>query len=575
MHASRFTSSIVVATASLLLSCSDVAGPPDETPVGRYVLDSLPSWSEYAPLLPSADLATGTTADREELVGAARYVCAVTPHSLTETPAEIVMYEPNASIMWVGNLIQGRSYKGGLGTFQELSIRQRDTLRLSIDLLTGNNFAIVPNPSLTTVQAAVGDLIQRAQDAGHRAGTSVHFDSRLSHSTAQAVLKLGLSASFLGAEAKVTLERERNASQHTVIAHFVQKMFTIAIELPQSPGSFFTDDLTPALLDEQRIAGNIGPDNLPVYIASITYGRTLTYALTTTHSEDRMEAAISASYKGFGFSGSGYDSTELKQTLDQDNIRFTAIGGEGQNVLSLITQGQLASYFAADAPLTSARPISYQINYLGDNRLARVSETTDYLLSDCAAIPPDTIISDFEIDNEDWTLEGATTSAAKRGDRAAQDGTWFVRGEDGNVRAGNVMYFRAPGKFRGDKSAYYGGALSFFVRWLVTNGGFFGDGQPLAAADILILGANGATLKYRFGRDNWAEDQWDFRQVPLDTRAAWRVGGALATEQQIRDVLANVLQLKIRGEYRDLAADIGYLDRVVLSKPPPTASASH
>ncbi|MGH7462551.1 MAG: hypothetical protein ACREMA_16200, partial [Longimicrobiales bacterium] len=42
------------------------------------------------------------------------------------------------------------------------------------------------------------------------------------------------------------------------------------------------------------------------------------------------------------------------------------------------------SYFATDAPLTTARPISYQLNYLGDNTIARVAETTSYTQRSCA-----------------------------------------------------------------------------------------------------------------------------------------------------------------------------------------------
>ena len=543
------------------LACTD-AGGPDIAEMDAYVA-GLGSWEAYSPLLPSEDVVTGDTAARTEVIDAVTYACATTPHSLTETPAEIVMYEPNASIMWAGNLVQGRSYKGGLGTFQELSIRQRAPLRLSIDLLTGNNFAIVENPSLTTVQSAIGDLIQRAQDAGHHSGSSINFDTRVTYATDQALLKLGLSAHWIGGKARASLSVQRNAAQRTILAHFVQKMFTVAIELPQSPGGFFSSEFSPALLREQEDAGSIGRDNLPVYLASVTYGRTLTYALTSKYSENRMRAAVSASFNGIVGGGSGYTETELRETLTQDNLRVAAIGGEGQDVLDLISQGNLKAYFTTDAPLTTARPISYQLNYLGDNKLARVSETTAYSLDDCVEVPSGDVVSDFEVDNEDWTLENGTTAEATRVRTAPLiDGDWFIRGFDGG--AGTPMYFRAPAKFRGDKSSYYRGNLSFFSRWHADG---LGNGSAtFADPDVVIVGANGKMLVYRFDVQDWPEDQWLFRQVALDSRAAWRQDGHLATEQQIRDVLANVLQVKIRGEYRRDITDVGYLDRVILSK---------
>src|SRR5258705_136719 len=340
-------------------------------------------------------------------------------------------------------------------------------------------------------------------------------------------------------------------------------MFTISIELPQSPGALFSSDFTADLLNVQIAAEHVGPNNLPVYLASITYGRTLMYSLSSTYSEDRMRAAISASFNGLVGGGGGYSEAQLRETLAQNNIRVIAIGGEGQNILDLITQGNLEAYFSTDAPLTTARPISYQLNYLGDNKLARVSETTTYDLDACNEVPDGDIISDFEVDNEDWALEGATTADATRGSRAPVDGDWFIRGTDGTS---GTMYFRAPGKFRGDKAAYYGGHISYFARWLVDGG--FGNGSAFAANDVIIIGANGNTLTYRFGIDDSPEDQWVFREVALDTRAAWRLAGQAATEQEIHDVLANVLQVKLRGEYRANATDIGYLDRFVMSKAP-------
>jgi hypothetical protein len=286
---------------------------PDPADVNGFVA-GLGTWSSFAPQeaaseAPLPDVPPDTVEevvqepDVQGVLQDVTYRCVETEYSLTDTPREIVMYEPNASIMWVGNLIQGDSYAYGVGGFEELSIRQRDTLRLSIDLLTGDNFAVVPNPSLTTVQSAVGALVQQAADAGHRSGSSIDYEEELTYSVEQAALKLGLSARYMGAKAKGDLSRSRSANERTLVAHFVQTMFTISIELPQSPADMFSEALTQAIWDQQVAAGNVGANNLPVYIAQITYGRTLTYSLTSTHSEDRMRAAISASYDGIAGGG--------------------------------------------------------------------------------------------------------------------------------------------------------------------------------------------------------------------------------------------------------------------------------
>ncbi len=380
------------------------AQPQEVTDVDSYVA-GLGAWEQFSPPADEAEEQDGAETTLEETVEetnpetglseAVTYSCTSVPMSLRTTPQEIVMHEPNASIMWLGNLLQGKGYAAGTGSFKELSIRQRSPLKISIDLLRGDNFAIVENPSLTSVQAAIGQLIEKATLEGFRAGSSIFYEEARTHSTDQAMLKLGLSGRFLGFKAKADLAASRNANQTTLTAHFVQKMFTVSIELPQSPGDFFSSEFSPELLETQRAAGNIGPDNLPVYIASITFGRTLTYSLTSSFSEKRMRAAIQASYDGLVGGVNGYTEAELRSSLAQENIKVTSIGGEGQNVLSLISEGNLRAYFREDSPLTAAKPISYQLNNLGDNSVAKVSETTRYDRTECVAKTANPGVFDF------------------------------------------------------------------------------------------------------------------------------------------------------------------------------------
>lgn len=378
---------LALLAAVLPVACSDGGTGPGETDVDadmdEYV-GSLGSWTAFAPPLETSEGATGPETRIDEVVDDVTYECSVTPYSLTDTPEKIVMFEPNASIMWVGNLIQGKSYKGGAGSFQELSIRQRTPLKISIDLLTGDNFAIVENPSLTSVQTAIGGLIQKAADAGHLSGSSIHYESTRNYSALGAFLRMGMSASLVGlgipGELSASSEFEANASVKGIMANFTQKMFTISIELPQSSGDFFSEELTPALLQQQVDAGNIGSDNLPVYIASITYGRTLTYSLFSEESEIHLHAAVEASMTGVG---EAEIAMGLDRVLQSERLKLTAIGGEGDHLISLIRSGELSQFFTADASLTSARPISYQLNFLGDNSIAKVSETVAYDVREC------------------------------------------------------------------------------------------------------------------------------------------------------------------------------------------------
>jgi hypothetical protein len=241
----------------------------------------------------------------------------------------------------------------------------------------------VSNPTLATVSQAIGELIDQAERAGHESGSSIFFNQVENHSLKQSALSLGLSAKYMSHSVKASLDTDRTERSSSLTATFVQKMFTTSMVLPQAPRDVFGSDFTEELLQEQVDRGNIGPDNLPVYVGSMTWGRMLTVTMTSDSSVADMKAALSASSSFAGFDLDVDADRKHKEVLDNSEIRVVAIGGHAQAAIDLIRSGQLGDYFETQAPLTSARPISYVLRNLGDNTIAKVSETTEYAIREC------------------------------------------------------------------------------------------------------------------------------------------------------------------------------------------------
>ncbi len=392
-------STLSFATAFLLsmMACSDSPTTPEPDPeptvepepdTGPPVADvnayfeALPSWEEYSEPVPNAEVTASEPSFYEQ---SGNLFCSVTEASITRNPEDIVTYSPDSEILWLGSLIQGRGHRDGLGSLLELPVRQRGPLTISIDILFSDNTRTVESPTLASVGQAIGELIDRAHDAGHLAGSSIFFNQVESHSLEQSALALGLSASYMGTSVRSSLQMERSTTSSSLTATFIQKMFTTSMVLPQTPSDFFSDDFTDDLLQEQVDHSNIGPNNLPVYVASITWGRMLTVTMTSEHSASEMKAALQASSSFGGFDVSVSADARHKQVLDESEIKVVAIGGHAQAAIDLIRTGQLGEYFKEDAPLTSARPISYVLRNLGDNTIAKVSETTEYAIRECEA----------------------------------------------------------------------------------------------------------------------------------------------------------------------------------------------
>lgn len=347
--------------------------------VNEY-LQSLPSWAEYAQLRDEEEIVPGAPAYYEQDGG---LVCSVTEASITRNPEDIVTFSPDSEVLWLGSIIQGRGHRDGLGSLLELPVRQRGPLSVSIDILFSDNTRVVPDPDLASVTQAIGELIDAAEAAGHTAGSSIFFNQTESHSLEQSAMKLGLSVSYMGNSIKSSLESDRTASSSSITATFTQKMFTTSMVLPQTPGAMFSPDFTEELLQDQVDRGNIGPQNLPVFVGSITWGRMLVVTMTSERSASEMKAALKASASYAGVDVSGDFSSDHQEVMEASELNVVAIGGHAQAVIDLIRSGQLGEYFQEDAPLTSARPISYVLRNLGDNTIAKVSETTEYSIREC------------------------------------------------------------------------------------------------------------------------------------------------------------------------------------------------
>ena len=362
--------SILVFSFLATMSCSKEEDPDDSLEINAYFA-SLPTWEVFCPPEPDAILEFDPI---QEFSCSDMKVKTTTPCSITKTPEDIVTYDPNSEILYLGSLIQGNGYLQGLGSMQSLPIYQRADLPISISFQMSNNSRVIENPNLVNVKQGIAELVEAAQNSGHVSGSSIFYKQTTSHSFQQTALALGLSADYMTSSVQASLQWESTTETNTVSAYFVQKMFTVSMGLPQRPADLFNEDFTQEILNEQVSMGRIGPNNLPVYVSNIVYGRMMTLTMTSTLSATEMAAALAASYNGID------GETELQHlnTLQQSSIKLVTIGGDAQTALNFLRTGELGEFFRSDAPLTTAVPISYTLRSLVDNSIAKVSSTVAY-----------------------------------------------------------------------------------------------------------------------------------------------------------------------------------------------------
>jgi hypothetical protein len=410
--------------ALLLLTIPTACSEDPTGPDGRGVADqsvseymqSLGSWAAFAPAAPDqAPTPTGAPVElppdtinvpevvededgtaRVEVIPNVVYQCTETPHTLTKNPQQIVMYNPDREILWAGSLIQGRSHRDGRGALLGLTIAERTPIQVSIpDLPTGANFRDVANPSLATVEAAVGEMRGNATLSGLAAPSTITFRQTVSHSERQFALSMEISGHYMGFSAAASADYSRNASQTTITAHFFQRMFEVVVAPPQTPGAFFSDGFTEQRLQQQVDLGRIGPDNLPVYVSNIVYGRMMTFSITSSASEEEIRGTLQAAYSGIGVGVEASLSAKQKTILQESSISVTSLGGPAEATLAVIRSGDWSQYFTDNAPISSAAPLSYTFRNLSDGSVASVTEATEYNLKQCTPRPSSPGLFDF------------------------------------------------------------------------------------------------------------------------------------------------------------------------------------
>ena len=389
---------IVVGMVLVLTACG---GSSSDDSVSSY-MKSLPQWSEFSPTESAKEEQTADPVAEgpvtlsvtqysdsgDPTVNNVTYACQSQPYTLTSNPEKIVMFSPDLELLWPGALIQGKSHRDGLGSLLGLPIAERTAIEVSIPGLNNNdNFRLVDQPSQAKVGQAVGSMIGAATSSGLSTPSSITFKMETYHSEQEAALKMGLSGHYLGFEASATGEINNNASKTTVTAQFYQKMFEVVVAPPQTPDAFFSNEFTTAKLQEQINLGKIGPDNLPVYVSNVVYGRMMMFSMTSTASEKDIRATMQAAYDNIGSGGKISLNAKQKSVLQNSEIKVTSLGGDAKATIAMIKSGNWADYFTDSAALSSAAPMSYTFRNLSDGSIATVSETTEYNIKTCMAQP--------------------------------------------------------------------------------------------------------------------------------------------------------------------------------------------
>ncbi|SYZ74160.1 exported hypothetical protein [Candidatus Zixiibacteriota bacterium] len=302
------------------------------------------------------------------------YRCNAQKKNIVVTTDEIMSPDENFGVLWPGNIIQGKSITTG-NLKQLLLDRGPMTLTISVDAPVTST--AVDTPNSVTAQQAVADL-KRSVDKdlnGDNAPSSpgtVNFKVEAANSFEQSMLSMGVTGGYsvpmegnLGGSAAMSVTR--GLQEQTIVARLVQKLFTIRIadDLPglQTPSGYLAPNVTMNDIRAQESAGNIGPDNLPMYIESVSYGRIIVFTLksSTASSIEDLKAAVNAAYEQY--EGSGSINSAQQQILSTRTTEVYQAGGDPTAAQAAVANLDFSQFFT-EISATATVPISFKLKPL-------------------------------------------------------------------------------------------------------------------------------------------------------------------------------------------------------------------
>ena len=328
-----------------------------------------------------------------------RWVCTEKEVDITGGSHTFPLYNTNASVIWPGNLLQGKTLDNA--TPSDIVVKRAGGT-ITYNLVTGNPVATdsVAVIDQGTVQQAMNNIIAQNGDI-----TPANFtlDVVAVNSSEQLALEMGLKASTL--TTKVSSDFSLNTSTETssVLVKLTQQYYTMSYVKPTSLDEVFDPSVTPT-----QLGTFIQPDNPATFISSVTYGRIFYMLYESTASAQDMEAALRGSYNAVAGKVSG--SVDIQSLKDYNNltVKVIAYGGDSEGTLNSVgavfggagsdpdetvnNLEDIVNRLAQSSDIAGGLPLSYVVNSLEDpSQVVSTNLATRYTVKNCelkGILPP-------------------------------------------------------------------------------------------------------------------------------------------------------------------------------------------
>ena len=323
-----------------------------------------------------------------------RWVCTEKEVDITGGTHTFPLYNTNASVIWPGNLLQGKTLDNA--TPSDIVVKRAGG-KITYNLVTGNPQATVEVDAIDqgSVQQAMNDVIAQNGDI---TPASFTLDVVSINSKEQLALEMGLKASTLTTKVSSNFSLNTSSEYSSVLVKLTQAYYTMSYVKPTSMEEVFDPSVTAT-----QLAKYIQPDNPATFISSVTYGRIFYMLYESTASAQDMEFALKGSYNAVAGKFSGSVDIESLREYNNLSVKVIAYGGDSEGTLNAVgaTFGgddavdnlkDIVDRLAASSDIAGGLPLSYVVNSLEDpSQVVSTNLATKYTVKNCelkGVLPP-------------------------------------------------------------------------------------------------------------------------------------------------------------------------------------------
>ena len=319
--------------------------------------------------------------------GDSLWACSTETYSIIQGLQEFPLFNPNSSVIYPGNLLQGGSLKNAS---PDVIVVDRAAGTFSIDIISGawSNSAYVDEVVKSKVVQAMNDIIYSSSSS---IPANISFSMQEVHSEQQMALALGVDFTAYGTALQGNLGFSSSSNYNRVLVKLSQSYYTMSFDLPASYDDLFAPTVTP-----QDLQQYVTPGNPACYISDVTYGRVFYLLVESTSSSSNITSSINASFAALPNSPSANVNASYLSNLENLNIKLFALGGDASTTLYTISSANvnnLVSVLGAAGDITTGVPLSYVCRAVNGNNIVSVNLATSYDVQFCEPIGP--IVGDY------------------------------------------------------------------------------------------------------------------------------------------------------------------------------------